>query len=344
MSDFHPRAQVELDALTFEDPASAPPPSDRLESDSVRRAPHIPVMSEETFTLLAIGPAAVVIDTTVGAGGHAAQALARLGPSGRLFGFDRDEHALELASARLGGDPRVALCCARFSELGKALDERGVRQADGWMFDLGVSSMQLDEADRGMSFLRDGPLDLRMDPARGEETAADLVNRMREEPLANLIYELGEERASRRIARAIVEARRRQRITRTLQLAQIVKSAVPFSKADAGRIHPATRTFQALRIAVNHELEELEAGLEIALARLAPGGRVAVLSYHSLEDRIVKVRFRRAAQEGFEILTKRPLQAGDAEIAQNPRARSAKLRALLHPVSRNPRGREESGR
>ncbi len=289
---------------------------------------HVPVLLEEIVESLLASSPVVVVDATVGAGGHARGLLRRMDAGARLVGLDRDPRALDRARTELEGDPRVVLRRARFSKLASALDDLGLPRADAFLLDLGVSSMQLDDGERGMSFLRDGPLDLRMAPDEGGRTAADLVARLPERELADLVYRLGEERASRRVARAIVERRKRARIERTADLAEIVRRAVPWSKADARRIHPATRTFQALRIAVNDELGELEAGLDAALARLAPGGRIAVLAYHSLEDRIVKERFRLAAGQGFERVTRKPVRPSEREVASNPRARSARLRIL----------------
>jgi 16S rRNA (cytosine1402-N4)-methyltransferase len=298
-------------------------------------------MAAELLELLAPRFGARAADLTVGAGGHAAALLTRIGDAGRLLALDRDASALALSRARLADDNRVAFAKAKFSDFGEACDAfarfLGSQPArfDAILMDLGVSSMQLDEAARGFSFQREGALDLRMDPEDGGPTAADLVNGLPEEELADLLYRLGEERASRRIARLIVSERRRRRIATTTQLSELVRRAVPHSKADSGRIHPATRTFQALRIAVNRELEELPLGLAAALERLAPGGRLAVLSYHSLEDRIVKHRFRDAvAAGGFALLTKKALRPSEAEAAANPRARSAKLRA----ITKNPTG------
>ena len=276
---------------------------------------HEPVMTAEVVEFL--GGRRTVVDMTVGSGGHAA-ALLEAGVS-RLVGVDRDPEALALAGGRLSafGD-RVRLVAARFSEV----DEDVVGgPADGVLFDLGVSSMQLDRSERGFGYRVDGPLDMRMGEGSGEAgpSAADLVNGLPERDLADLIYRLGEEPRSRRIAAAIV----RQRPVRTTdQLTGIVVSAV--GKRPGGP-HPARRTFQALRIAVNRELEELTAALPPAAGLLGPGGRVVVISYHSLEDRIVKRAFR--DDDRLDILTKKPLVASAAERARNPRSRSAKLRA-----------------
>ncbi len=276
---------------------------------------HEPVMTAEVVELL--GDRRTVVDMTVGSGGHAA-ALLGAGVS-RLIGVDRDPEALALAGGRLGAfGERVRLVAARFSEV----DEDVVGgPADGVLFDLGVSSMQLDRPERGFGYRVDGPLDMRMGEGSGEAgpSAADLVNGLPERDLADLIYRLGEERRSRRIAAAIV---RHRPVRTTDQLTGIVVSAV--GKRPGGP-HPARRTFQALRIAVNRELEELTAALPPAAGLLGPGGRVVVISYHSLEDRIVKRAFR--DDDRLDVLTKKPLVASAAERAGNPRSRSAKLRA-----------------
>ena len=276
--------------------------------------PHRPVMVEEVVQLLA--GAEVVVDMTLGAGGHA-EALLDAGVA-EIVGVDRDPEALAIATERLRrfGD-RVRVVQARFSEV----DEDDVGGAAGGMlFDLGVSSMQLDDAARGFSFREDAPLDMRMAGASaGEPSAADLVNGLSERELADVIFHYGDERRSRRIAAAIV---RKRPITTTDQLAGVVVGAVG---RRPGGPHPARRTFQALRIAVNRELEELAASLPHATGLLVPGGRVVVISYHSLEDGIVKRAFR--DDPGFRALTKKPVVATDDEVDANPRARSAKLRA-----------------
>jgi len=266
---------------------------------------------------------AVVIDATVGAGGHA-QALLRSGVQ-TVVGVDRDPAALQLASSRLAEFGRRFLpVLSPFSRLVEAAAEAGVERAGGVLFDLGVSSMQLDNPARGFGYRSSGPLDMRMNQ-RGEDaarTAADVANTFREEDLVRVLVDFGEERFARRIARAIVRARQRTPITTTEELAAIVAGAVPRRR---GGPHPARRTFQALRIEVNRELEELAASLPQAASLLEPGGRLVVLSYHSLEDRIVK-RFVAAAPE-LRSLSKKPVRASPAEAAANPRARSARLRA-----------------
>ena len=245
-----------------------------------------------------------------------------------MLGLDRDRDALRMAGERLTAfGERVELVHADYRDLPRVLDERGVAGVAGALADLGVSSMQLDAEGRGFSFRRDEPLDMRMDQSQGP-TAADLLRQAGEEELANVIFEHGEERYSRRIARAIVAARRTTEIATTGQLAQLVRRAVPHRGYQ--RIDPATRTFQALRIWVNRELEQLDEFLGTACSRLLAGARLVVITFHSLEDRIVKHAFRALAQgrAALQVLTKRPIVPGDAEIERNPRARSAKLRAI----------------
>ena len=270
-----------------------------------------------------LGGKDIVIDATVGAGGHA-EALLRAGVRS-VLGLDRDSEAVAVARDRLSqfGD-RVHVAEASFSRLAAAAGEAGVESAGGVLFDLGVSSMHLDQAERGFSYRSTGALDMRMSagPSGSELTAADVVNTYPEERLANVIFEYGEERLSRRIARAIVRARERAPIRTTDELAAIVAGAVPRRR---GGPHPARRTFQALRIEVNEELEELTASLPQAVSLLEAGGRVVVIAYHSLEDRIVK-RFL-LEEPGIRILTRKPVRPGEAEVATNPRARSARLRA-----------------
>ncbi len=273
------------------------------------------------------GQAARYVDCTLGMAGHSAEIAKLLGPKGHLIGFDRDPEALELARTRLvqvaeelgGKAPKVTLVGEAFSSLARHVEPGSV---DGILADFGVSSLQLDEARRGFSFMADGNLDMRMDTRQGP-TAAQVVNEASERELANLIYEYGEERRSRRIARAIVRGRP---VTTTGQLARIVTSAAPAMKQD--RIHPATRTFQALRIYVNRELDEIRALLEAAPTLLKPSGRLVVISFHSLEDRIAKDSLREGAHRGiWQVLTKKPVTAGEEEMDRNPRSRSAKLRA-----------------
>jgi 16S rRNA (cytosine1402-N4)-methyltransferase len=283
-------------------------------------------MVGETVELLAPRRGGLFVDCTVGLGGHTRALLD--GGATRVLALDRDLEALRIARARLAAfADRVELVHADYRDLGRVLDEQQIDRVAGTLADLGVSSMQFDAEGRGFSFRRDEPLDMRMDQSQGP-TAADLLRDAEEHELANVIFQYGEERFSRRIARAIVETRRTLAITTTGQLAQIVRRVVP--KRGYQRIDPATRTFQALRIWVNRELDGLDVFLETACGRLLVGARLAVITFHSLEDRIVKHVFRALAQGrmALRILTKRPIVPQDAEIDRNPRARSAKLRAV----------------
>jgi 16S rRNA (cytosine1402-N4)-methyltransferase len=288
---------------------------------------HIPVMVREVVEYLRCAPGGLFVDCTVGAGGHAEAILEASGPDGRVIGLDRDDAALLAAAERLRpfGD-RVVLFQEDFRGMNALLEDRGIAEVDGILMDLGLSSLQLSDSERGFSFQSDGPLDMRMDRRSGP-TAADWVNRLPEKELADLIYRYGEERRSRRIAGAIVRERRKHPIRTTLRLAEIVSWAVPMARS--GRLHPATRTFQALRIAVNRELEGLAEALRAAVGRLRPGGRLCVIAFHSLEDRIVKQTFRSMDQEGappVRVLTRKPDRPGREEVIRNPRARSARLR------------------
>jgi len=288
---------------------------------------HVPVLLQEAIDFLKVRAGGTYVDCTLGLAGHAEAVLRLLGPQGHLIAFDRDAEALELARARLarvsdelaGEAPEITLVNQAFSSIASHVKAASV---DGLLADFGVSSLQFDEAHRGFSFQADGPLDMRMDMRSGP-TAEQVVNEANEHELANLIYEYGEERRSRRIARAIVRGRP---VTSTGQLARIVSQAAPTMKQE--RIHPATRTFQALRIYVNGELDEIKALLEAAPKLLKPSARLVVISFHSLEDRIAKDSLREGAQKGiWEILTKKPVTAGEEEMERNPRSRSAKLRA-----------------
>ncbi|MCE7966053.1 16S rRNA (cytosine(1402)-N(4))-methyltransferase RsmH [Nitrospirales bacterium NOB] len=289
---------------------------------------HVPVLVDEIIAALGCRPNGVFVDCTIGYAGLAMRLLERTVPDGILVGIDRDEAALASARIRLRDFlPRVRLWHGNFSDLKRCVAESGVHEVHGIVFDLGVSSPQIDRAERGFSFREDGPLDMRMDQGQGR-TAADLVRELSEAALADLIYQLGEERYARRIARAIVQARVEGDIRTTRALASVVERAVPVSYRH-GRIHCATRTFQALRIAVNGELDVLEPALRDAVDILMPGGRVCVVSFHSLEDRIVKHTFRSlaASPEGcFRIVSKKPIVASEQERCRNPRSRSAKLR------------------
>jgi len=286
---------------------------------------HVSVLLKEAIDFLAIRRGGSYIDATLGLGGHSLEIAKRLGPQGHLIGFDKDTQALELARKRLtqvnvGEQPRITLLHSSYADIAQHGPPTG---ADGLLADLGVSSLQFGDPARGFSFQAEGPLDMRMDP-QGERTADQVVNHMREEDLANVIYEFGEERRSRRIARAIVRARP---IRNTAHLAQVISAAFrPMKHGE--RIHPATRTFQAIRIFVNRELDDLRALLKAAPGVLKPGGRLVIISFHSLEDRIVKDALRDGAKAGvYRLLTKKPVEAGEEEIDRNPRSRSAKLRA-----------------
>lgn len=294
-------------------------------------AGHTPVLSRVVCELLAVQPGAFVVDATVGPGGHAVLLAGLTGENGTLLGLDVDEASLPVAGERLADLPtRVILRQRNFAELPEVLAEVGAARVDVILADLGVSSTQLDDPNRGFSFSADGPLDMRMDQSLST-TAADLVNRLGEWELADLIYQNGQERLSRRIARRICTARREGRITRTRQLADLVASAVGVDPSSRrSKIHPATRTFQALRIAVNYELDSLEALLDCAPGCLKAGGRIAVISFHSLEDGRVKASFRRNKAAGwYEVVTKKPVTADREERQANPRSRSAKLRVAI---------------
>lgn len=298
---------------------------------------HQPVLLHEVLALIMPARNGRYIDGTVGAGGHTAGILEQSSPSGRVLAFDKDPHALAFAQERLAvfGD-RVTFVHASYAKMGQFAPLMGFAQPDGIVLDLGLSSRQLNDAERGFSFMKEGPLDMRFDPSKGE-TAADLINNLPETELADLFWQYGEEQQSRKIARLVVGARP---FTTTTQLADCIAEHIHTAK----HIHPATQVFQALRIAVNHELEEVEKGLAAAIELLAPGGILAVISFHSLEDRIVKQTFRHLSQDrtpppGYpttadsgpavlHLLTKKAIQASPAEIAQNPRSRSARLRVV----------------
>ena len=287
---------------------------------------HEPVLLPETIDMLAPARGGVFVDCTVGLGGHSRALLE--GGATRLIGLDRDASALAIAAESLRSfADRVELVHADYRDLGRLLDERGLAGVAGALADLGVSSMQLDDERRGFSFRRDEPLDMRMDQSQGP-SAAELLRTVDERELADVIFQFGEERHSRRVARAIVAARTESPIETTGRLAAVVRRAVPHHGYP--RIDPATRTFQALRIWVNRELDGLDAFLGEAARRLLAGARLAVITFHSLEDRIVKHTFRALEKtgEGLRILTKRPVTPADDEVARNPRARSAKLRAI----------------
>ncbi len=304
---------------------------------------HVPVLLKEAIDFLNIKRGGTYIDATVGLGGHSLEIAKRLGAQGHLIGLDKDPAALKVASERLTQGPSTApgespgssredkseaewptITLLHRSFAGIANDQRPTT-IDGILADIGVSSLQLDDAARGFSFQAEGPLDMRMNP-QAELTAEQVVNQVDEVTLANLIYEFGDERRSRRIARAICRSRP---IRTTAELAAVVSAAArPMNQAER-RIHPATRTFQAIRIFVNHELDDLRSLLEAAPQLVKPGGRVVIITFHSLEDRLVKDAFREGAKQGlYKVLTKKPATATEEEIDRNPRARSAKMRAV----------------
>ena len=293
----------------------------------MRKEAHVPVLLEDALEYLNVRPGGVYVDATLGLAGHSSAIARRLGGAGKLICFDRDPEAMakarermEAVAGELGSEmPEVVYVPKAFSE---ASSEVAAGSLDGLLADFGVSSLQLDEAHRGFSFRTDGPLDMRMDTRDGE-TAEQVVNQEDENELADLIYEFGEERRSRRIARAIVRARP---ISTTAELARVISAVAPSMKGD--KIHPATRTFQAIRIRVNNELGEIQSLLKCAGSLLKPGGRLVLISFHSLEDRLVKDAFKEAKDVGdFEVLTKKPVVAGEQESMRNPRSRSAKMRA-----------------
>lgn len=301
---------------------------------------HLPVLLNETLELLVTNPDGIYVDGTLGRGGHGVEILRRLSPAGRLIGLDRDAEAIEQTEELFRPfGAQVERIHGNFGDMKELCEQIGVTAVDGVLLDLGVSSPQLDVAERGFSFAKDGPLDMRMDRSQGR-SAADWVNGADEETLADLIFRFGEDRDARRIARAVVAERQRGPIERTLRLAGIVEKA---KGGRRGATHPATQTFQALRMAVNAELESLNAGLEGGLGLLREGGRMTVITFHSLEDRPVKEFFRRhtvkyeSLQQGGQkrvveepavrMLTKKPLTATKQELMSNLRSRSAKLRA-----------------
>lgn len=303
---------------------------------------HLSVLPEEVIRFLEPADGKIYLDGTLGGGGHSALILEKA-PGALLIGIDRDQEALAAAGARLAAhSERIKLVHGDFANVAEHLNTLGITALDGFILDLGVSSHQLDTRERGFSFQQDAPLDMRMDTSSGE-TAADLVNELPEHELERIIGEYGEERWAKRIASFIVKERAERQITTTFRLVDIIKGAVPKAKWDE-RIHPATRTFQALRIAVNSELDSLEQGMRAALDLLKPGGRGVIISFHSLEDRIVKHIFREYAEgctcprqlpicvcgnlPRVKVLTGRPVTATQTETEENPRSRSAKLRAV----------------
>ncbi len=310
-------------------------PDSMLSASGLRRKPllnmdtpqhgHEPVLLHEIMALLSPQPGEVVMDCTTGRGGHALALAEKIGPTGTLLCLDVDPDNLTYSRQRLvSAGPRCRFFQANFAQLSDVLDTAEIPAVDVILADLGVSTNQMLSATHGLSFTFDGPLDMRLDPQL-DRTAADLVHDLSEKDLADLIFNNSEERLSRRIARAIVKARQLKKISTTAELAQIVHSAVP--KARFGQIDSATRTFQALRMEVNHELENLTELLASARQRLKPGGRIGIISFHSGEDRLVKQSFRQWAVDGaFDVLTPKPLVPGEFEMVANPRSRSAKLR------------------
>ena len=286
------------------------------------------MMGREVEEILRVRPGATVVDGTLGLGGHALGLAALAGERGRVIGIDQDDHAILRARERLKGVPaRVDIVNSNFRKIAEVLEGLGVKAVDGVLLDLGLSSLQLDDAARGFSFRHDGPLDMRMDP-KAPVSAFDVINTFSEEELARIIWQFGEEKFSRRIAATIVRSRAARQIRTTAELAEVVLKAIPY-RHGKDAIHPATRTFQAVRIAVNQELEALQEALGAAFEKLNPGGRIAVISFHSLEDRIVKETFKALAHSGrAALLTKKPLRPSSGEEAANPRARSARLRGL----------------
>ncbi len=291
-------------------------------------AGHDPVMLNEVVDLLQVAPGQTVVDCTLGRGGHASAIASRLGSEGLLIGLDADPRNLEYARGRLEGCAcRLRLFHANFAELEEVLEECEVESVDGILADLGLSTNQIMTPEYGLSFATDAPLDMRIDP-RSTVTAADIVNRWQESAIANLLYHMADERGSRRIARRIVERRKVAPIRTTGELAQLVYEAIG-KPSPKDKIDPATRTFMALRMAVNAETENLECLLEVAPKHLKVGGRLAVISFHSGEDRIVKMAFRAAEKVNFgRVITRKPLVPGDDELRDNPRSRSSKLRVL----------------
>lgn len=282
---------------------------------------HVPVLVEEVLDGLGLQPGQFACDGTLGGGGHTQRLLEYVGATGRVLALDRDPQAVQTAAVRFAGAANLELVCASYHELPDVLSQRHIERVDAVLLDLGLSSDQLADPERGFSFDAPGQLDLRFNPEEGEP-AWRLLERLPERQLADLIYQLGEERYSRRIARRVVESRRAGTLRNTSEFARLVRACVP--RSPGLKIDPATRTFQALRIAVNRELEILELAIERFPDILRPGGRVAVISFHSLEDRIVKHAFREDPR--YTILTKKPIRPKETEIRQNPRSRSARLR------------------
>ncbi len=286
---------------------------------------HEPVMLKEVVEFLQLRPGMRVLDGTVGAGGHAKEILQKIGPEGVFVGIDQDPNILEITRENLGETSGLHLVHENFCHADRVLQQLGIEAVDACLLDLGVSSFQLEAAERGFSFQQEGLLDMRMDPT-ATVSAFDLVNHLSEWEIVSILHRLGQERYARRIAHFLIQTRQKEPIRTTKQLANIVERAIPYH--GWSRIHPATRTFQAFRMTVNRELESLEEALPGIIRVLKPGGRICVLSFHSLEDRVVKLFFRRlAAEQQLKLVTKKPFTPSPVEIHQNPRSRSAKLRA-----------------
>ncbi|MCX5713743.1 MAG: 16S rRNA (cytosine(1402)-N(4))-methyltransferase RsmH, partial [Candidatus Omnitrophica bacterium] len=287
---------------------------------------HTPVMLGEILEYLDLAPGKTIVDATVGTAGHAVEVLKKITPGGRLIGIDRDEDALAIARSRLEAfSDSFSLCYGSFSDIDIILKKCGISKVNGILFDLGVSSLQLDNPQRGFSFNKEGPLDMRMDK-NSYISAYDLMNNLNEQEISAILWNFGQERWHRRIARLLVREREKQPIVTTSQLSDIISRAIPY-KYKHQRIHPATRTFQAVRIAVNRELESLESAITKSVDLLKKGGRICVISFHSLEDRIVKWRFREFAAKGLlHIVTPKPLVPSWQEEKENPSSRSSKLR------------------
>lgn len=288
---------------------------------------HRPVMLKEVLEYLKLTPGMIVVDATVGCGGHALEILERITPAGKLIGIDRDSESLEIARANLKGfGDAVNLVYGDFRHLDKILASQNIDRVEAILFDLGLSMTQLSNPQRGFSFQQEGPLDMRMD-RNSFICAYDLINNLNEEEISSLLWSFGQERFHNRIAHQLVRERQKSPISSTSQVANIVIKAMPHHYR-FGRIHPATRTFQAIRIAVNRELEALDEGLKKAIDLLKPGGCIVVISFHSLEDRVVKINFRQSSFEGrLKIITPKPIRPSIEEIGLNPSSRSAKLRA-----------------
>lgn len=282
-------------------------------------------MLEEVIDYLDLRPGKTIVDATIGTGGHSQNIIERIMPAGRLIGIDRDEDSLAVAKERLG-DCRVCdFVCGSFSDIDKILKKLKIKKVDAILFDLGLSTYQLEDANRGFSFKREGPLDMRFD-RKSSVSAYELINSANEEELSSILWNFGEERWHNRIARFLVAERQRHPISTTRELSDIVVKALPYRYRHY-RIHPATRTFQAIRIAVNAELETIELGINKAIGLLAKSGRICVISFHSLEDRIAKLTFRKFSASGvLKIITPKPLVPQDSEIAENPASRSSKFR------------------